>query len=156
MYIYIIISVRIWYFKPHNCEYFNFILADSPMKSILYSRNMYLFFTVNKQLCLDWEVLYFWSYWGKKGGELPLQSYFYEMAPHITSLVFEVFSKFTTCILSETVISEYLTRAIMHKIAWAEGLGENNSLKWEFLILSAEISMSFIVGRLVESNFPVE
>jgi hypothetical protein len=44
----------------------------------------------------------------------------------------------------------------MHKIAWAEGLGENNSLKWEFLILSAEISMSFIVGQLVESNFPVE
>jgi len=36
---------------------------------------------------------------GKNGGELPLQSYFYEMAPQITSLVFEVFSKFTTCII---------------------------------------------------------
>ena len=44
----------------------------------------------------------------------------------------------------------------MHKIAWAEGLGENNSLKWEFFILSAEISMSVIVGRLVESNLPME
>ena len=62
---------------------------------------------------------------------------------------------FTMCIVGETVISEYSSRAIIHKIATAEGLGENNSLKWEFLILFAENSMSFIVGRLVGSNLPV-
>jgi len=44
---------------------------------------------------------------GTKGAELPSKSYFYEMAPQITSLVFEVFSKFAACIFSETVISEY-------------------------------------------------
>jgi hypothetical protein len=44
----------------------------------------------------------------------------------------------------------------MHKSGRAEGLCENNSLKCEFLILSAEISMSFIIGRLVASNLRVK
>jgi hypothetical protein len=65
------------------------------------------------------------------------------------------FQKFTACTYNETVISDNPSRAMMHKSARAEGLCENK-LKCEFLIISAEISMSCIIGRLVESNPPVK